>query len=74
MLEFLRYYERAQTFDMNIYLQVPYVQAYIQTINQRGMKGFLSEMIGRAGLAGTSSLALKGALGFLKKDYISIAL
>ena len=74
MLEFLRYYEQAQTFDMNFYLQVPYVQAYIQTINQRGMKGFLSEMIGRAGLTGMSSLALKGALGLLRKDYLSIAL
>jgi hypothetical protein len=74
MLEFLRYYEQAQTFDMNFYLQVPYVQAYVQTINQRGMKGFLSEMIGRAGLAGTSSLALKGALSLLRKDYLSIAL
>src|SRR5674476_791386 len=74
MLEFLRYYEQARTFDMNFYLQVPYVQAYIQTINQRGMKGFLSEMIGRAGLTGMSSLALKGALGLLRKDYLSIAL
>jgi len=74
MLEFLRYYDRAQTFDMNFYLQVPYVQAYVQTINQRGMKGFLSEMIGRAGIAGTSSLALKGALSLLTKDYLSIAL
>ena len=74
MLEFLRCYEQARTFDMNFYLQVPYVQAYIQTINQRGMKGFLSEMIGRAGLAGTGSLALKGALSLLRKDYLSIAL
>jgi hypothetical protein len=74
MLEFLRYYERAQTFDMNFYLQVPYVQAYVQTINQRGMKGFLSEMIRRAGLAGTSSLALKSAFNLFRKDYLAIAL
>lgn len=74
MLEFLQYYERAQTFDMNFYLQVPYVQAYVQTINQRGMTGFLSEMIGRAGLAGTSSLALKSAFNVLRKNYLSIAL
>jgi hypothetical protein len=74
MLEFLQYYEQAQTFDMNFYLQVPYVQAYIQTINQRGMKGFLSEMISRAGWGGTSNLALKSAFNFLKKDYLSIAL
>jgi hypothetical protein len=74
MLEFLRHYEQTQTFDMNFYLQVPYVQAYVQTINQRGMKGFLSEMIGRAGLAGTTGLALKGAVSLMRKDYLSIAL
>jgi hypothetical protein len=74
MLDFLQYYEQNQTFDMNFYLQVPYVQAYIQTINQRGMRGFLSETIGRAGLAGTSSLALKSAFNLLKKDYLAIAL
>jgi hypothetical protein len=74
MLDFLQYYERNQTFDMNFYLQVPYVQAYVQVINQRGMKGFLSEMIHRAGLAGTSSLALKSVFNLLKKDYLAIAL
>ena len=74
MLDFLQYYERNKTFDMNFYLQVPYVQAFVQTINQRGMRGFLSEMVGRAGLAGTSSLALKSAFNLLKKDYLAIAL
>jgi hypothetical protein len=74
MLDFLKYYERNQTFDMNFYLQVPYVQAFVQTINQRGMRGFLSEMIGRTGLAGTSSLALKSAFNLLKKDYLAVAL
>ena len=72
--DFLHYYERNQTFDMNFYLQVPYVQAYVQTINQSGMRGFLSEMIRRAGLAGTSSLAVKSAFNLLKKDYLAIAL
>jgi hypothetical protein len=74
MLDFLQYYERNKTFDMNFYLQVPYVQAFVQTINQRGMRGFLSEMVGRAGVAGTSSLALKSAFNLLKKDYLAIAL
>jgi len=74
MLDFLRYYQRAQTFDMNFYLQVPYVQALVQTVNQRGMKGFLSEIIGRAGIAGVGSLALKGAVNLLKKDYLSVGL
>ncbi len=74
MLDFVKYYEQNKTFDMNFYLQVPYVQAYVQVINQRGMKGFLTEMIRRAGWGGTSSLALKGAFNLLKKDYLAIAL
>jgi len=74
MLDFVKYYDRNKTFDMNFYLQVPYVQAYVQVINQRGMKGFLTEMIRRAGWGGTSSLALKGAFSILKKDYLAIAL
>ena len=74
MLDFVKYYEQNKTFDMNFYLQVPYVQAYVQVINQRGMKGFLIEMIRQAGLGGTSSLALKGAFSLLKKDYLAIAL
>lgn len=59
---------------MNFFLQVPYTQAYVQTINQRGLRGFLSEMIGRAGLAGTSTLAIKSAFNLLEKDYLAIAL
>jgi len=59
---------------MNFYLQVPYVQALVQTVNQRGIKGFVSEIIGRAGIAGAGSLALKGAVHLLKKDYLSVAL
>jgi hypothetical protein len=74
MLEFLRYYKKRQTFDMNFYLQVPYVQAFIQTINQRGMRGFLSEMIQRAGVGETSSIALKSAVRLMRKDYLKIAL
>ncbi|MGZ4847337.1 MAG: hypothetical protein ACXV39_11495 [Halobacteriota archaeon] len=74
MLNFVKYYEQNKTFDMEFYLQVPYVAAYVGVINQRGMRGFLSEMIHRAGFGGTSSLALKGAFNLLKKDYLSIAL
>jgi len=74
MLEFLQYFKTAQTCDMNFYLQVPYVQAYVQTINQRGMRGFLSEMIRRAGFGTASGLALKSAVNYLKKDYLKIAL
>ncbi len=74
MLEFLEYYAKAQTFDMEFYLQVPYVQRYIQTINQSGMKGFLSEVIGNAGLGGAVGLAVKSAFNLLKKDYVALAL
>ena len=36
MLEFINYYEKNQTFDMDFYLQVPYVQGYIQKVNEKG--------------------------------------
>jgi len=56
---------------MNFYLRGPRVQGFVQTINQRGMRGYLPEMIGRAGIARTATSHLK-ALTLLRKDYISI--
>ena len=73
MLDFINYYEKNQTFDMNFYLQVPYVQGYIQTINERGIQGFALDTIKKSGFISTGHIALKGAWGFLMKDYSSIA-
>jgi hypothetical protein len=73
MLDFINYYEKNQTFDMNFYLQVPYVQGYIQTINERGIQGFALDTIKKSGIITTGHIALKGALGVLMKDYSSIA-
>ena len=72
MLEFVNYYEKNQTFDMNFYLQVPYVQGYIQKINERGMQGFALDTIKQSGFIKTGHIALKGAFGLLMNDYSSI--
>ena len=74
MLEFLEYYEENQTFTMNFYLQVPYVQGYVQKMNQNGMRGLISEVIGRTGLVGAGSIALTSAFNLIKRDYVSVAL
>jgi hypothetical protein len=73
ILEFINYYEKNQTFDMNFYLQVPYVQGYIQKINEKGMQGFAFDTIKQSGLITAGHIALKGALGVLMQDYSSIA-
>jgi hypothetical protein len=73
MLEFINYYEKNQTFDMDFFLQVPYVQGYIQKINEKGIQGFALDTIKRSGFIKTGHIALKGALGFLMNDYSSIA-
>jgi len=72
MLEFINYYEKNQTFDMDFYLQVPYVQGYIQKVNEKGIQGFALDMIKQAGFIKTGHIALTGAFGVLLKDYSSI--
>lgn len=73
MLEFINYYEKNQTFDMDFYLQVPYVQGYIQKVNEKGIQGFALDTIKQSGFIQTGHIALKGALGVLMQDYSSIA-
>jgi hypothetical protein len=72
MLEFINYYEKNQTFDMDFYLQVPYVQGYIQKINERGIQGFALDTVKQTGFIKTGHIAFKGALGLLMSDYSSI--
>ena len=72
MLEFVNYYEKNQTFDMNFYLQVPYVTGYIQKINEKGLPGFALDIVKQSGALKTGHIALKGAYGLLMKDYSSL--
>lgn len=73
MLEFLEYYKKNQTFDIEFYLQVPYVQGYIQKMNEKGLTGLISEVVQRGGKKTASALALKGIVSLARKDYLSIA-
>jgi hypothetical protein len=74
MVDFFNYYKENQTFDMNFYLQVPYVAGYVKKMNENGVKGLLSDVIGQTGFLGAGNMAIRGAVNFLKKDYMSLAM
>ncbi|QUH22620.1 hypothetical protein HYG87_01970 [Methanobacterium alkalithermotolerans] len=74
MIEFFNYYKENQTFDMDFYLQVPYVVGYVKKMNEKGIKGLLSDLMGQTGFIGAGGLALKGASNFLKRDYMALAM
>jgi len=74
MLEFIKYYNKNQTFDMNFYLQTPYVQGYILKMNENGLQGLISDIIQRSGFMAASKFALKGVVSPINKDYLSMAL
>lgn len=73
MLEFLEYYLKYQTFDMNFYLQVPHIQGYIQKMNEKGISGLFMDLVQRDGIKNLSSIALRNVINFAKKDYFSMA-
>jgi hypothetical protein len=73
MLEFLEYYLKSQTFDMNFYLQVPHIQGYIQKMNEKGISGLFMDLVQRDGIKNLSSMALRNTINFAKKDYFSMA-
>ncbi|VVB59236.1 Uncharacterised protein [uncultured archaeon] len=73
MLEFLKYYERNRTFDMELYLQFPYVQNYIQKMNENGLLSLIQDIIHRSGLKNTSIIAVKNIVNLVKKDFFSLA-
>ena len=72
MLNFLEYYKKNKNFDIDFYLQVPYVQGYIQKMNEKGLSGLVMEIIKRGGIKTSSALALKNIINIAKKDYSSI--
>ena len=72
MLEFLEYYNKNKTFDINFYLQLPYIQGYIQKMNEQGLLGLLFQVMQRGGLKTASSVILKDLINYTKKNYIRI--
>ena len=73
MLNFLNYYKKNKNFDIDFYLQVPYVQGYIQKMNEKGLSGLAIEIIKRGGIKSSFSLVLSNIINIAKKDYSSIA-
>lgn len=74
MIEFLELYNKNKTFDIDFYLQVPYVWNYVQQMNEKGMRGVIDETIKKTGLLGAGSLALKSGWSYLKKDFMALAM
>jgi len=72
MLEFLEYYKKNETFDIDFYLQLPYVQGYIQKMNEQGLFGLISQIIRRGGLKTVSSILFRDLINYTKKNYVSI--
>ncbi len=74
MLEFVEYYRRNETFDIDFYLQLPYVQGYIEKMNEQGLSGLILEIVRRGGIKTVSSTLMKNLINYVKKDYINIAI
>lgn len=74
MLEFLEYYKKNRTFDIDFYLQLPYVHSYLQKMNEKGLSALIFEIVRHGGLKTTSTTVLKDIINYIKKDYISIGI
>lgn len=72
MLEFLKLYLSARTFDMNFYVQVPYIHGYLKKINEKGLSGLVKELIRQDGLVNVTKTALNSMINLAKKDYFSV--
>ena len=64
MLEFLKYYKENETFEIDFYLQLPYVQGYIQKMNEQGLSGLILEIIRRGGIKTMSSTLMKNLINY----------
>jgi hypothetical protein len=74
MLEFVEYYKKNKTFDMDFYLQTPYAQGYIQKMNEQGIIGLISDIVTKTGFVGASSLVLRGAVNLIAGDPLAVAI
>lgn len=74
MLEFLEYYKKNKTFDIDFYLQLPNIQSYIQKMNEEGLSALILNIIRHGGLKTTSTTLLQDIINYMKKDYIAIGL
>lgn len=74
MVDFFNYYKENQTFEMNFYLQVPYVTGYVKKMNEKGLMGLVSDLMSQTGFTETGHLALKSMVNIVKRDYMALAM
>jgi len=74
MIDFFSYYKENQTFEIDFYIQVPYVVGYVKKMNEKGVMGLLSDLMGQTGFLGAGGLALRGAANLLRRDYMALAM
>jgi hypothetical protein len=62
MLDFLKYYSKVDTVDMSFILQIPNVQEYIRTMNNKGIEGMAMDII----RGSRPTMLIKGAMRSVK--------
>jgi len=76
LADFIRYSTmyRPDVLDkIEFYPIIPYVQGYVQKINEKGMLGTVMEILNQAdGLQGIFKIIAKGGAGVIKKDFLEL--
>jgi len=72
MIDFLDYYRKTGTVDIEFYLQLPYIQGYLTKINERGYFGLLKDIIKNSSLKDLSHLTLNNIVNIVKMDYLAM--
>ena len=73
MIEFLEYYKKTRTVDIEFYLQLPYIQGYLGKINEQGYSGLLKDIIKKSSMKDLSTVVLGNILNAAKMDYLAMA-
>jgi hypothetical protein len=74
MLDFLKLYDRHGTFEMKFYLQVPYIQGYVQRMGQSGIKGLVWDLIVKSRPSDLFGACVRSGIGVLRNEYLQLAL
>lgn len=74
MLDFLKLYDRQGTFKMRFYLQVPYVQGYVQRMGQSGIKGLIWDLMVMSRPSDLFNACARSGIGILRNEYLPLAL
>jgi len=74
MLDFLKLYDRHGTFKMRFYLQVPYIQGYVQRMGQSGIKGLIWDLMIKSRPLDLFNACVRSGIGILRNEYLPLAL